>query len=77
MHQTIVNYQTETDENKKLNCLKYYRWAMEHKLHRYLLVSLSFGMVIADGDYYNKPLEARRDILSAPSINFLCKTIVF
>lgn len=34
-------------------------------------------MVVADGQYYNKSLEERRDILSAPSINFLCKTIVF
>ena len=38
---------------------------------------ISFGMVIADDQYYKKPLEARRDILSAPSIDFLCKTIVF
>lgn len=34
-------------------------------------------MVIADDKYYDKTLEQRRDILSAPSINFLCKTIVF
>lgn len=39
--------------------------------------SLSFQMVIADDQYYNKPLQARRDILSAPSVNFLCKTIIF
>lgn len=34
-------------------------------------------MVIADDQYYNKPLEARRDILDAPSTKFICKTIVF
>lgn len=34
-------------------------------------------MVIADEFYYKKTLEQRRDILEAPSINFLCKTIVF
>lgn len=28
----------------------------------------SFKMVIADDQYYNKSLEERRDILSAPSV---------
>ena len=34
-------------------------------------------MVIADNQYYKKTLEQRRDILDSPSIDFLCKTIVF
>jgi len=38
---------------------------------------ISFKMVIADAEYYEKTLEQRRNILRAPSINYLCKTIVF
>lgn len=34
-------------------------------------------MVIADNKYYKKTLEQRRDILGAPDIKFLCKTIIF
>ena len=34
-------------------------------------------MVIADDQYYKKTLEQRRDILDSPSVNFLCKTIIF
>lgn len=37
----------------------------------------SFRMVIADHQYYQKTLEDRRGILTAPSTSFLCKTIVF
>ena len=29
-----------------------------------------------EGAYYNKPLQYRRDLLQAPSIQYLCKTIV-
>lgn len=37
----------------------------------------SIRTVIADEHYYKKTLEERRDILSAPDIKFLCKTIIF
>ena len=37
---------------------------------------LSLGLAIADHTYYDKSLEERRAILNAPSINYLCKTIV-
>lgn len=33
-------------------------------------------MAIADETYYKKTLEQRREILSAPSIDYLCKTII-
>jgi hypothetical protein len=33
-------------------------------------------MVVADDTYYSKTLEQRREILNAPSIDFLCKTII-
>ena len=34
MDHTITHYTGETDE-KKLNCLKFYLWAMENKINRY------------------------------------------
>jgi hypothetical protein len=37
----------------------------------------SFSFVVADEFYYKKTLEQRRDILGAPSVDFLCKTIIF
>lgn len=69
MDATVAHYSSSSPE-KQLNCLKFYLWAMEHNLR-------SFRMVIADDKYYERTLEERRDILSAPSIEFLCKTIVF
>ncbi|KAL5718288.1 hypothetical protein ACHQM5_011206 [Ranunculus cassubicifolius] len=35
-----------------------------------------FSFKTAPSDYYDRPIEARRDILSAPSIHHLCKSIV-
>lgn len=34
-------------------------------------------MVVADEHYYSKTLEQRKKILSAPSVDYLCKTIIF
>jgi hypothetical protein len=41
------------------------------------LFLISLKIVIADEHYYNKTLEQRRDVLNAPSIDYLCKTIIF
>ena len=35
-----------------------------------------FTFKVVPSDYYDRPLEFRRDILSAPSIHHLCKSIV-
>lgn len=35
-----------------------------------------FSFKVVPSDYYDRPLEARRDLLSAPSIHHLCKSIV-
>lgn len=42
MEATIANYNEASDE-KKLNCLKFYNWAMENKLRRYASLDLVFG----------------------------------
>lgn len=34
MNQTIKNYEEEKDDEKKLNCLKFYVWAMEKNIPR-------------------------------------------
>lgn len=65
------------DENIKRVCLKFYEWALDHNINRYLLPHLSLRIVIADQYYYDKSLEARRDILDTLSTDFLCKTIIF
>lgn len=35
-----------------------------------------FSFKVVPSDYYDRPLEARRHLLSAPSIHHLCKSIV-
>lgn len=35
-----------------------------------------FNFKVVPSDYYDRSLEARRDLLSAPSIHHLCKSIV-
>ena len=76
MHHRITNYAGESDE-KKNELLEVLSMGTPKPTHKVSLYKCSFGMVIADDQYYKKPLEARRDILSAPSVDFLCKTIVF
>ena len=57
--------------------LKYYEWALDHNINRYLSPNHSLRIVIADQYYYDKTLEERRDILDTIDTSHLCKTIVF
>jgi hypothetical protein len=73
---SIKDYNKHTEDVKRVT-LKYYEWALDHNINRYLTRHFSLRIVIADQYYYDKTLEQRRDILDTLDTSYLCKTIVF